>query len=203
MTKRKIKDLPTLTSASEIDVIPIVDVDEPVLENQTKKISIGNLLNGLTPTVATGGRVQLTEDTTFYVDRATGNDANSGRTLNDRWKTIVYALGYIGGLDLNDFHVTLEIEYGNYVDEGLLHLPLLVGAASETYILGGIEDPFGPPGQGDPVINTHLDIGPTGFKDGNSGKDTLILPPIEVDHFGYYSINNATIQISGPGVFIA
>ena len=138
------------------------------------------------------GRIKLTEDTTFYVDKASGDDSNSGLTLTDKWKTIKYAFEYIASLDLNNHHITLEIEKGDYVEEGLLHLPLLVGAASETC--------FSPPQAPSEAIQTHLDIGPTGFKDGQPD-GTLILPPLEADNFGYYSINNATIRLNGPGTF--
>ena len=136
------------------------------------------------------GRKKLTEDTTFYVDKASGDDSNSGLTLTDKWKTIRHAFEYIASLDLNNYHITLEIEAGDYVEEGLLHLPLLVGAASETCFLF--------PEAPSEDIETHLDIGPVGFKDGDQ-EGILILPPLEADNFGYYSINNATIRLNGPG----
>ena len=144
------------------------------------------------------GRTKLTEDTTFYVDKASGDDSNSGLTLTDKWKTIKHAFEYIASLDLNNYHITLEIEKGDYVEEGLLHLPLLVGAASETCFFV----PEGPsPEAPAEAIETHLDIGPIGFKDGQFSKEALILPPLEADNFGYYSINNATIRLDGPGIF--
>ena len=174
MTNKKITELPeilTSESLSDDDILPIVDVSEPNESLKNKKIKVSTLI----PVVQTG-RQRLTEDTTYYVNQAQGSDDNDGLTNNTAWKTIKSSLSKIEALDLNGFNVTLKIAAGNYLNEGLIHLPLLTGAKSETC--------FGFP---EVEIQTHLDIeGPT--------QGEAILPNIEVDHFGYYSIKNVTIQ---------
>jgi hypothetical protein len=45
MTKKRIKELPTLTTADTSDLLAIVDIDEPIIENQTKKVTLGTLLS--------------------------------------------------------------------------------------------------------------------------------------------------------------
>lgn len=47
MTNRRISDLTPLSTPDNLDLIAIVDVDEPLLDNKTKKITIGNLLTGI------------------------------------------------------------------------------------------------------------------------------------------------------------
>lgn len=175
MTNKKITELPeilTSESLSDDDILPIVDVSEPNESLKNKKIKVSTLI----PVVQTG-RQRLTEDTTYYVNQAQGSDTNDGLTNNTAWKTIKSSLLKIEALDLNGFNVTLKISAGNYLNEGLIHLPLLTGAKSETC--------FGFP---EPEIQTHLDI------EGPTQGGTAILPNIEVDHFGYYSIKNVTIQ---------
>jgi len=54
MTKRKIRDLTDLTTPDPLDLLPIVDIDEPILELQTKKITVSNLLDSTNPLTAKG-----------------------------------------------------------------------------------------------------------------------------------------------------
>lgn len=47
MTKRKLTELVELSTADDADLIHILDVSEPVVTNQNKKITVQNLLDGL------------------------------------------------------------------------------------------------------------------------------------------------------------
>jgi len=95
MTKRKIRNLTNLTAADNLDLIPVVDIDEPILELQTKKITVGNLLNGLS-----GGDVVIPYQTTGAAPTSTPADGalvldNNGGTItlwvraNGAWVALV------------------------------------------------------------------------------------------------------------------
>lgn len=50
MDKKRISELTSLTTADPLDIIPIVDIDEPIIEQRTKKISVNNLLSSVVDT---------------------------------------------------------------------------------------------------------------------------------------------------------
>jgi len=193
MTKKKLTELTELTTANNADLIHILDVDDPVITNQNKKITVQNLLKDISVNTEPVILKELSEDTTFYVDKNNGSNTNDGLTTSTAWQTIQYAFDEIGQTNLNGFKVALEIFPDTYVDEGELHLPALVAPCAVTCIdIGGPGIPE--------ATNTQFDIGPYGFQN-EQPQLGLILPSLEIDHFGYYSINNATIQYKGPGTF--
>ena len=54
MTKKRISTLINLATPDSLDLLPIVDVSEPLLENQTKKITVSNLLDASNPLLDKG-----------------------------------------------------------------------------------------------------------------------------------------------------
>lgn len=203
MTKRKITQMSEVFSSDSIkdsDIFTYVDVDHQDLDRRNKKVKV-SVLKELFGEEGQGGRIQLLQDVTFYVS-TNGNDNNNGLSKTTPFQTVKHALKHIESLDLNGFNVDLEIEPGNYVDEGTIHLPLLVGAKSETCLFGPPLEPGIPVVEPEDLPNAQLNIGPYEFRNGIPGKQSPVyLPQIEADHFGYYSLNNITIRYTSFGGF--
>ena len=71
-------------------------------------------------------------DSTYYVNRATGNDINTGEE-NTPFATIQKALDLVDrGLDLGGQTLTIQIASADYTDEGLLNLPVITGGRPQT-----------------------------------------------------------------------
>ena len=117
----------------------------------------------------TSGRKILTTDTTYYVDRALGNDTNSGEQSSP-FATIKKALDLVDrGLDLGGYGLTIQMAEGDYTSEGLLHLPVITGGKAQTCF---------------DYVSPNPQIRIVG-----AGENTIIAG-FELDHFAYYSVEN-------------
>ena len=126
--------------------------------------------------LAIKSRKILTSDTIYYVDRTTGNDANTGEE-NAPFATIQKALDLIDrNLDLGGYALTIQVAAGDYTTEGLLHLPVITGGKAETCTLIS-------------SLNAQINLVGSG--------ETTVIAGFELDHHAYYSIENIKLQSSG------
>ncbi len=72
-----------------------------------------------------GVRRQLTANTTWYVNAATGSDSNDGLTPGTAFATITKAVKTVIATDLNTFNATIQIAAGTYTES--LYLEPLQG----------------------------------------------------------------------------
>jgi phage-related tail fiber protein len=83
MASRKITEYTALTTPANNDVLPIIDVSEPLPENQNKKITIPNLTSQLSAaSTSAAGIVQL-NDTTSSTSTTEAATANAVKAAND------------------------------------------------------------------------------------------------------------------------
>lgn len=78
--------------------------------------------------VSLGGRERLAGDRTYYVNGATGSDANDGHSAATAFATIQKAATVASQIDLNAFTVTIEVAAGTYT-ENITLAPLVAGKA--------------------------------------------------------------------------
>ena len=119
----------------------------------------------------------IESETTFFVDQQNGSDSNNGLSTFNPFKTITYCFKHIERLFLNGFKIKVSISDGDYRSEGeVIHLPTLTGASSNTCVSN--ENTVERPSPQLAIVG--------------SGNE-VILPTIECDQFGYYSIEDVKI----------
>jgi hypothetical protein len=93
--------------------------------------------SGYSGAAATNARINLTSDTTFYVNGGTGSDITGNGTVGSPWASPQYAANFIQrNYDTHGYIVTISISAGNY---GSLFIagPLVGQTAASTFVISG------------------------------------------------------------------